>query len=577
MNRNPLTPRTSQQTIMAETTKLTRVRLLACAGLIAFAPACSSGSSSNKKKKEAHNATFVAPSGSGFAGGQLKKLPFQATLTRDYTLAVGEAAIGTVTDAALNGLVGVEIEFAKSPTSPAIDSTTTDGIGAYAVSLTPGTWVARLDDGGALGRHTVTGLVVAPGGSTIDIAYPATVATTGTIFEDGGPAIPLATLDFTGQNSGAVVSVVADGLGDYAADLIPDTYDVVVAPAGVPATTHLKQRMPDVVVSVAGAQDFFLLAGASVSGVVRDDLGDALLDDADISVSLPTGSNFFPPMEVTANAVDGTYTIEPVPLGAVTFVVDPTGDTGFPVQELARTIATSGAVIEDLALAIGVVVDGTILEDDGLTGANATVSMVSTTGAALPQETDTDPGGFYRISVFLGEYEQIRTPNDDLDLQLPESELVTIAAATTIDATLVPGVVLQGAVLEPDGVTPAESIRVEIEGLATSSDVTDGLGEYSFLAPVGTHVLLLTGTTERYLYTAIDPVTGVVVTDPGPITEDFTMALTTTGSNVMSGTVFEDDGATVIGGVQITSRASNGEILARTYSAADGTYAMPVK
>lgn len=549
-------------------------RALVCAGLLLLA-ACSSSSSDDDKKGPTFTTTFVAPHDMDLVGGQ-KKAEYKNEVTLDYTLTDAVPVTGTVTDGALNPLVGVRVSFAPSASAPALDWDVTDGSGDYAVALKPGTWVARVEAAGENGTHTFGDLDVPEFGTTIDLMFPAATAITGTVYETGGPAIPGATLVFTGQSTGAVVAVVADGAGDYAADLPADTYDVVVTPSGGSATTHLAEVMHGVVVATPGAMDFDLDAGATVSGTVLDDLGSPLLDAATVWVELPEGSDYVAPASTTASASDGSYSIGPVPLGSVTFVVAPSSDTGFPEQEVPHTISSSGAVTEDLMLVAGVVVQGTVLEDDGVTGADCTVQFVPADGDLRTQAVATDGAGDWTVSVFPGDYEVVRTPNDPGDLQLPESEMVTITAATTLDATLTAGVVLQGTVLEPDGGTPASDVHVALAGVPTSSDTTDALGGYSFLAPVGTFDLVLTGTTERWMYTPLEDVTGVVVTAPGPVTQDVTLSLSTTGSTVVTGMVFAPDGTTPVADVEVTARDEQGDILGRTYTATDGSYTLPI-
>ena len=124
--------------------------------------------------------------------------------------------------------------------------------------------------------------------------------------------------------------------------------------------------------------------------------------------------------------------------------------------------------------------------------------------------------------------------------------------------------------------TPAQDIRVEIEGVLGASGVTDGSGDYAFVAPAGTHDLHLTaedGTLEGF---ALTPEGSVIVAVPGPLTHDFELSLAVLGSTVMTGTVYASDGTTPVVGSTIQAYDTHGEVIGRGVSGAGGSYLLVI-
>ena len=132
------------------------------------------------------------------------------------------------------------------------------------------------------------------------------------------------------------------------------------------------------------------------------------------------------------------------------------------------------------------------------------------------------------------------------------------------------GTVTNGGPAEPD-------IKVEIAGVTGASDVTDGSGVYSFLAPVGTHTLTLTAEAGSLQNMALQPVTGVVVTTPGPVTQNIALSLAATGSTVVQGTVFEPNSTTPVAGAEVIARDNTtGNVLGKAISDGSGNYVLVI-
>jgi len=164
-----------------------------------------------------------------------------------------------------------------------------------------------------------------------------------------------------------------------------------------------------------------------------------------------------------------------------------------------------------------------------------------------------------------------------LFLQQPEVRTITVAGPTTLDVVLARGAMLTGTVTS-DGVTPVPDIRVEIANARGASDVTDGAGQYSFLAPLGTHTLQLAARDGPFEDIALAPVTGVLVTAPGPVVHDVTLVLATTGSTIVRGTVYGPDGLTPVTGAEIMAHDdTTGDTVGRTVSDSRGVYLLVIQ
>ena len=324
-------------------------------------------------------------------------------------------------------------------------------------------------------------------------------------------------------------------------------------------------------------RNFILTQGITVTGTIFDDLGSALPEATDVDVEVPAGSNFFPPPGVTANDVSGMYTIGPVPIGSMIFEIEPPGDTGFPKQQFTRPINGPSPETEDFPLARGFVLSGVIYEEGGVTTeGDADIEALPTDGSLAPDDdtSDTDTGS-YNISLFAGTYSLQISPQDGT-VQLPQTTSITIIGDTLHNVTLTEGAPVLGTVLQPDAATPAEEIRVEIVGATGASAITNVIGQYAFIAPGGTHTLTLTDEGGPFEGIAIDPVTGVVVFPPLPTIQDITLALATTGSTVVTGTVYAPDGVTPVANVEIIARDSSGDKVSRAVTDINGNYTLVI-
>jgi hypothetical protein len=547
---------------------------------------CGGGSSSSgappPQAPPTFDLEFNAPGGTGFAGGNVTDIVLAANVRQDFTLANGIGVTGVVTTTAGNLMSGVKVSYRTAVDSPAVDGDVTDVNGIYTVAVPAGTWVVELDPGNAaLGVHVTTGIAVAsPGPVTVNLQIPVAVNISGFVLEDNGVNfVGASTLEFTGTQTQATASITATVLtASYSIDLVPDTYEVIVTPAGIAAQSQMKQRFTGIVLGASGLnQNFILTRGITVTGTIFDNLGLVLQENTDVDVDLPAGSTFFPPPGVTANAASGTYTIGPVPIGSMVFEIEPPGDTGLPKQQFTRQIGGPSPDTEDFSLAKGFVLSGVIFQQDGVTPeGDADIEALPTDGSLAPDDdrSDTDTGD-YDISLFAGTYNLQITPQLG-SFQLPQTTLITIGGDTTLNVTLTQGAAVLGTVLQPDAATPAEDVRVEIVGATGASAITEVNGAYAFIAPGGTHTLTLTDEGGPFEGIAIDPVTGVVVIPPVPTIQDITLTLATTGSTVITGTVFAPDGVTPVANVEVIARNSSGDKVGRAVTDINGNYSLVI-
>ena len=535
------------------------------------ATACSGGGGGGSS----FDLVFGPDNGTGFGGAEVSNLNLVPAQQVDFTLPAGLSVTGQVTDSTGAPMTGVDVLFQTSANAPKLDEDTTDAMGNYSVTLPEGSLLATLDSGlDAVGTMRVTDVdIVGPGAVVVDFQFPQLVSASGLVTEEFGPVIPNAELQFVGQESGADLTVTADATGLYMTNLVPDTYDITVKPKGAAEATHLEELFPSVVVGPSFSRNFTLTAGTTISGTVLDDAGQPFLGQVDIDIVLPANSPYKAADGVTSSAADGSFSFGLVPPGSVTLRLEADDDSGFPRQDLTFKVPASGTQMTDLMMRKGYVVMGTIFQSDGVTPEdNTKVQPTPIKNVLEPDKDKSDATGAYVVSVFGGTYDFVLTPDDQNSLHLPESVRIVVTSDMTVDFTLTLGARVMGNVTQPGGLVGEQDIRVEIEGVTGASDVTDGNGDYSFVAPIGTHTLKLTAEKGNYEDIALDSVSGVVVSAPGPITRDIEMVLATTGTRVVTGTVLEPDGVTPAVGTEVTALDANGIVLGRTYTVAGGAY-----
>jgi len=542
---------------------------------LVLASACSNGGGGGGNDPDTFSIMFEAPNGSGLASGELHDLEYDPVILENFILPVGLTLNGVVTDENGAPVEGAEVWFRNGADDPAMAEAQTDVNGAYSVVMPAGDWrveVESPDD--EVGTYVDRNYMISgPGPVTADFQFVMRVAVTGVVTEEFGPGIAGAELKFTGEETGSEVEVVADGTGAYSAMLVPDTYTVEVKPEGASEDTHLGERFEGNRVSGATAFDFALEAGVVVSGTVLGSDGLPLLEEIEIDVVLSENSPYLRPDDTDSDSDDGTFSIGPVPAGSVTFRLEPDeDDVAYPEQD--QTVLLAGpAQLVDFQLDPGYLLSGVLLAEGGGPLDEVEVEAFPVGGSPAPEDVESDEFGNYSLRLLPGQYTVRFSPDTD-DLQLPEERSVTVAMDMTLSFNFVQGVKVSGTVTEPGGLTDADDVRVEVEGVFGAYDVTNEDGDYEFLVPAGTYDVTFTaedGVLEDFALADSDD---VVVAGPGTTTLDVELSLALTGSVVVSGVVYESDGTTPVVGSVIMAYDEDGEVIGRAVSLAGGLYTL---
>lgn len=256
----------------------------------------------------------------------------------------------TTENAQLSGLPGmIEGDVSDAGTEMGIPGATvtctcsgadavTDGSGAYSFSnVAPGKYgMSFAADGYA--TEAVSGVVVAPDGTTTENA---TLAAGGTIAGDvsdgtaiGNPAIPGAVVTCTCASG----SVTTDASGSYTfADVAVGNYDLAFS-----ATGFVSQTVTGVSVSPGSTtiQNVLLIEDGAISGTVTDATTGAPIAGAHVTCTCSTGS--------TATDGTGTYTLTAVAPGIYAVSVSM---TGYATASNSEVVVQSGTTtVEDFAL-----------------------------------------------------------------------------------------------------------------------------------------------------------------------------------------------------------------------------------
>ena len=426
----------------------------------------------------------------------------------------------------------------------------------------------------------MTGVAVV-GAATMDFRFARPVNAPGTVYEsDGRTPLVGASLEFTGTTSGATASTTTDALGEYAVSLVPDTYEIIITPAGTAALTHLRERFT---ARITGTRvlSFVTTQGIRLSGTVLRRIGTPL-PGTHIQITLnDEKSAFFAPPALTSSDADGTYSIDVMPPGNFTFEFQPPSDTGYPRQIITFDVVAPDTQVEDFTLAPGLVLRGTILRDDGVTPEPGVKMRAVPFGGSLPPGDDdesdvTDASGRYAISVFPGYWDILIIPPPTSGFA-PEIRSFPITRDLVLNVSLQRGVTLSGVVRAPDGVSPLRDVRVEVSALPETFDVTDDSGRYSLLVPEGAHTLKLSAESGPFEAIVLNDV-NVFVAGADPAVEDITVSVATDGSRVVQGTIYGTDRVTPVEGALVRATDNqSGQLLGVTESDAGGSYLMVLR
>ena len=152
-----------------------------------------------------------------------------------------------------------------------------------------------------------------------------------------------------------------------------------------------------------------------------------------------------------------------------------------------------------------------------------------------------------------------------------DTERLEVAGDTIFDVTLTGGTILTGKVTHEG--KPYAGVEVRVAGVRGAVATTDTNGNYSILTPSGVHVMTLATPSGKLANIGLASQTNVNVAASGSATQDIAITLATTGTTVVKGNVFDADGTTPLGGVEITARDNTtGEVRGRAISNPAGIY-----
>jgi hypothetical protein len=292
--------------------------------------------------------------------------------------------------------------------------------------------------------------------------------------------------------SGAATSA-ADGTfalraeaGSYTLEVGADgwpelTLTNVVVSAGTPLTVEVAQQLSRVAVAVKVVDS----SGKPVAGA-RVTLRSAPLDAA-ATITVDGSARAAPGRvgQVAVSGADGTLPTLQLPLSSYAVLIEPPPGASDGVTAIARTLA--GAESWTLALAPRNRLSGHVLDGFGAGVAGARVTAFESAGLGAAPSTVTDKSGLYTLDVDAG------SPCTLLIEPPGEAKLASVrrligAAASGVDVTLPPGLLVSGAVLSPAG---ARMPSVVVEALCAACDspsvlasaISSSAGDYALYLP----------------------------------------------------------------------------------------------
>ena len=347
--------------------------------------------------------------------------------------------------------------------------------------------------------------------------------------------------------------------------------------------------------NTTAAVDFSLASGGSISGVVLKTSDGTPVANADVWVDDYDGGGG----GGTHTAADGTYTITGLASGDYRVHAEGKGlagefyDNTADWGQAARVTVTAGQTTSaiNFSMAAGGTISGVVLrasDNSPIVDADVWAMSYDCCGGngtrTAADGTYTIPGltaGNYRVEV---QAEGLAGELYDNVTQWFQAASVTVTGGADtggIDFTLDAGGSISGNIYEADGVTPVAGADVWAEQMGAGGNRTESGADGSFtidgLAPGNYQVQAQAEGFAREFYpgtTDENAATAVTVTAGGDITGiDFTLDV----GGTISGTVYQADGSTPIGGAFVIAQPFSaawppfGPSREAT-TAADGTY-----
>src|SRR5664280_115202 len=338
------------------------------------------------------------------------------TTTENVTLALGGTVSGTISYNG-TGVGGVCIKFNQS-NGTGNGFTTTSSSGTYSVSSLPaGTYSVGVDPtcGGSTSPYGAQYMpnavtVVASTTTTENVSLALGGTVSGTI-SFNGTGVGGVCVNFNQSNGTGNGFTTTPSSGIYSLILAPGTYNVSVDPTcgGSISSLYGAQYMPNAVMVVASTtttEDVALSLGGTVSGTISYNgtgVGGVCVN---FNQSNGTGNGF------TTTSSSGIYSLILAP-GTYNVNVDPTcgGSNSSPYAATflnnAVTVVASTTTTEDVALALGGTVSGTISHNGAGVGgvcvnfnqSNGSGAGFATTSSNGTYSVSSLPAGTYNVNV----------------------------------------------------------------------------------------------------------------------------------------------------------------------------------
>lgn len=329
---------------------------------------------------------------------------------------------------------------------------------------------------------------------------PAAAAWTvsGQVTDQFGNPLPGIDLDFQDRSTGIILVTPGDNTdatGHYAVSVPTANYRIFFkAP---PGSSYFDDKR-DQNVNANRTIDMTLIAGARVSGYVKDANGTPL-PNVDLNFyDLATGSN----MAYTGDNTDlnGFYNVLVDQGLTFRILYRPTPpDPHLSAEVASVAVGTTSIARPDVLLAPGFLVGGHVQRQVGGTAvldANIDVKN-ATTGASLVLGYDvSDALGNYQVVIPAGTWDILVAAPASSGLASNVVPGVVVGGAVTVPTVSLPaGLSLSGTVLQPGG-APAVNANLDVVSptlgveIPTSGDHTTATGAYGVLIGAGTYDLL---------------------------------------------------------------------------------------